>query len=221
MTRKTAILISGRGSNMAALIEAAKAADYPAEIACVISNRPAAPGLAIAREAGIATFSFDHKDYPTRENFDQAMQEVLVAQGVEYIACAGFMRVMSDAFVNDWAGRMLNIHPSLLPLFKGVDPHERALEAGMRVHGCTVHFITPELDAGPIIAQAAVPILAGDTVETLAARVLTAEHRLYPRALALVASGKATLSANRVFLNAPVDEAQRLWSPDVDTGRST
>ncbi len=143
-----------------------------------------------------------------------------MAQGVEYIACAGFMRVMSDAFVNDWAGRMLNIHPSLLPLFKGVDPHERALEAGMRVHGCTVHFITPELDAGPIIAQAAVPILPGDTVETLAARVLTAEHRLYPRALALVASGKATLSANRVFLNAPVDEAQRLWSPDVDTGRS-
>lgn len=218
MTRKTAILISGRGTNMAALIEAARAPDYPAEIACVISNRPSAPGLAIAREAGIATFGLNHKDYATRENFDQAMQELLVAQGVEYIACAGFMRVMSDDFVNNWAGRMLNIHPSLLPLFKGVDPHERALEAGMRVSGCTVHFITPELDAGPIIAQAVVPVLPGDTAETLAARVLTAEHRLYPRALALVASGKATLSANRVFLSAPVDEAQRLFSPDVEAG---
>lgn len=218
MTRKTAILISGRGTNMAALIEAAKAPDYPAEICCVISNRPAAPGLAIAREAGVATFGLDHRDFEAREGFDQAMQELLVAQGVEYVACAGFMRVMSDQFVNKWTGRMLNIHPSLLPLFKGVDPQERALEAGMRVSGCTVHFITPELDSGPIIAQAVVPVLPGDTAETLAARVLTAEHRLYPRALALVASGKATLSANRVFLSAPVDETQRLWSPDIEAG---
>jgi len=215
MKRKTAILISGRGSNMAALINAAKAPNYPAEIRCVISNRPAAPGLAIAREAGITTFGLDHNDYQSRESFDQAMQEVLVAEAIEYIACAGFMRLMTDDFVNAWAGRLINIHPSLLPLFKGVDTHERALEAGMRLHGCSVHFTTPELDAGPIIAQAAVPVLPSDDVKALAARVLTAEHRLYPMALGLVASGKAVLSANRVLLDAPVNEAQRLWSPDL------
>ncbi len=216
MKPKVGILISGRGSNMAALIEAARADDYPAEIVCVLSNRPAAPGLGLAKKAGIATVGLDHTKYESREGFDDAMHAALTAAGVELIACAGFMRLMSDGFVNAWTGRMINIHPSLLPLFKGVDTHERALEAGMRVHGCSVHFTTPELDAGPIIAQAVVPVLAGDDAETLAARVLGAEHRLYPAALALVASGKAVLAGNRVRLEASIDEAQRLWSPDID-----
>ena len=215
MKAKVGILISGRGSNMAALMTAARAPDYPAEIVAVVSNRPAAPGLAIAAEAGIATFGLDHTAHPSRDSFDQAVHEVLVSAGVEFIACAGFMRLMSDDFVNAWSGRLINIHPSLLPLFKGMDTHARALEAGMRVHGCTVHFVTPELDAGPIIAQAAVPVLPGEDAEALAARVLTAEHRLYPAALALVASGKAAIIGGRVRLEAPVDASQRVWSPDV------
>ena len=215
MKRKVGVLISGRGSNMAALIEAARASDYPAEIACVVSSRPTAPGLAIARATGIAAFGLNQKDHESRDSFDQAMHAILSSAGVELVACAGFMRLIGDDFVNAWSGRLINIHPSLLPLFKGVDTHARALEAGMRLHGCSVHFVTTELDAGPIIAQAAVPILPEDDAETLAARVLTAEHRLYPAAVALVASGKAVLSGNRVRLHAPVDEGQRLWSPDV------
>ncbi len=216
MKRKVGILISGRGSNMAALIAAARNPDYPAEIACVLSNRPAAPGLSLADKAGIATIGLDHNDHASRESFDEAMNAALIASGVDLVACAGFMRLMSDAFVNAWAGRMINIHPSILPLFKGVDTHDRALEAGMRVHGCSVHFTTPELDAGPIIAQAVVPVLPGDDAKTLAARVLTAEHRLYPAALGLVASDKAVLAGNRVRLEASIDEAQRLWSPDLE-----
>ena len=215
MKRKVGILISGRGSNMAALIEAARGPDYPAKIVCVLSNRPAAPGLEIAAKAGIATIGLDHNDYSSREAFDDAMHAALTAKGVELIACAGFMRLMTDGFVHAWTGRMINIHPSILPLFKGVDTHDRALEAGMRVHGCSVHFTTPELDAGPIIAQAVVPVLPGDDAETLAARVLAAEHRLYPAALGLVASRKAVLAGNRVRLEASIDEAQRLWSPDI------
>ena len=218
MKPKVGILISGRGSNMAALIKAALAPDYPAKIVCVLSNRPAAPGLEIAKKAGIATIGIDHKDYSSRESFDEAMHAALTASGVELVACAGFMRLMTDDFVNAWMGRMINIHPSILPLFKGVDTHDRALEAGMRVHGCSVHFTTPELDAGPIIAQAVVPVLPGDDAKSLAARVLTAEHRLYPAALGLVASGKAVLAGNRVRLEASIDEAQRLWSPDIDQG---
>ena len=170
------------------------------------------------KKAGIATIGLDHNDYSSRESFDDAMHAALTASGVELIACAGFMRLMTDGFVNAWMGRMINIHPSILPLFKGVDTHDRALEAGMRVHGCSVHFTTPELDAGPIIAQAVVPVLPGDDAKTLAARVLAAEHRLYPAALGLVASGKAVLAGNRVRLEASIDEAQRLWSPDIDQG---
>ncbi|HST93426.1 MAG TPA: phosphoribosylglycinamide formyltransferase, partial [Microvirga sp.] len=182
MTRRVAILISGRGSNMASLIEAAQAADFPAEIALVLSNRPDAEGRERAKNAGIATLAIDHKAFPDRESFDRALDDALVEHDIAFICLAGFMRVLSDWFVERWAGKMINIHPSLLPLYRGTQTHRRALEDGVLVHGCTVHFVVPELDAGPIIARAAVPVLPGDTPESLAARVLAAEHRLYPAA---------------------------------------
>lgn len=187
---RTAVLISGRGSNMAALLTAAAAADFPAEIVLVAANRPDAGGLATAREAGIATETVDHKPFGRdREAFEHALDARLAAHGIELVCLAGFMRILTPWFVGRWLGRLVNIHPSLLPSFPGTRTHERALEAGVRLHGCTVHFVEPEVDAGPIIAQAAVPVLPGDTPEMLAARVLVQEHGLYPRALALVASG--------------------------------
>jgi phosphoribosylglycinamide formyltransferase-1 len=208
--RKTrvAILISGRGSNMIALIEAARAPEYPAEIVLVLSNRPEAGGLAYAAAAGIPARAIDHKAYPTRETFDAALQAELDAVGIELVCLAGFMRIFSAGFVEAWAGRMINIHPSLLPLFRGTRTHEQALEAGVRLHGCTVHFVIPELDAGPIIAQAAVPVLSGDDPDSLAARILVQEHRLYPAALALVAGGRARLEGDRVVFDADVALAQ-------------
>ncbi|GJD96529.1 phosphoribosylglycinamide formyltransferase [Methylobacterium iners] len=205
---RVAILISGRGSNMIALIEAARAPDYPAEIVLVLSNRPEAGGLAYAAAAGIPARAIDHKAYPTRETFDAALQAELDAVGIELVCLAGFMRIFSAGFVEAWAGRMINIHPSLLPLFRGTRTHEQALEAGVRLHGCTVHFVIPELDAGPIIAQAAVPVLSGDDPDSLAARILVQEHRLYPAALALVAGGKARLEGDRVVFDADVALAQ-------------
>ena len=211
--RRVAVLISGRGSNMASLIEAAKAPDYPAEIALVISNRPDAEGLARAAAAGVATAVVDHKTYPEREAFERALDEELLAHGVELLCFAGFMRILTPWFINRWTGRMLNVHPSLLPLFTGLHTHRRALEAGMRIHGCTVHFVTPELDSGPIIAQAAVPVLPDDTEETLAARVLRQEHVIYPLALQLVASGRVQLQHGRVELEADWDEDAALVSP--------
>ncbi len=195
--KRTAILISGRGSNMNTLIEAARAPGYPAQIALVLSNRPDAGGLARAREAGIATRALDHKAYPDRESFEQAMDAALVEAQIELVCLAGFMRVLTPWFVRRWEGRMINIHPSLLPLFRGTRTHEQALEAGVRVHGCTVHFVVPELDAGPIIAQACVPVHPGDDAATLAERVLAEEHRIYPEALAEVASGRAKLHEGR------------------------
>ena len=192
---KVGILISGRGSNMAALIGAAQAADYPAEIACVVSNVATAPGLQIARDAGIATAAISHRDYPDRESFDRVVSADLERHGVELIVLAGFMRIFSPWFPVRWADQLINTHPSLLPAFKGTDTHARALAAGVARHGCTVHFVTPELDSGPIVAQAEVPVIPGDTEATLAARVLAQEHLLYPRALALVASGQATFAA--------------------------
>lgn len=194
---RTAILISGRGSNMVSLIEAARAPDHPAEIALVLSNRPDAGGLARAQEAGIATVALDHKAFPDRESFEQAMDAALVEAGIELVCLAGFMRVLTPWFVRRWQGRMINIHPSLLPLFRGTRTHEQVLEAGMRVHGCTVHFVVPELDAGPIIAQACVPVHPGDDPAVLAERVLVEEHRIYPQALADVASGRAALRDGR------------------------
>jgi phosphoribosylglycinamide formyltransferase 1 len=181
---RVAILISGRGSNMAALIRAAEAADFPAEIALVLANMPGAGGLAIAEAAGIRTHTLDHKPYgKDRAAYDAAMQSVLEAHKIELVCLAGFMRILSPGFCEAWAGRMLNIHPSLLPAFKGLDTHARALAAGVTEHGCTVHFVTPGLDEGPTILQARVPVLAGDTEESLAARVLKEEHRIYPEAL--------------------------------------
>jgi phosphoribosylglycinamide formyltransferase 1 len=192
MTRKrVAILISGRGSNMAALIEAAKAAEYPAEIALVMSNRPDAAGLSRAQSEKIPTAVVDHKLYGNdREAFERALDAVLEAHRIELVCLAGFMRLLSPWLVERWRGRMLNIHPALLPAFKGLDTHARALAAGAKMHGATVHLVVPDVDSGPIVLQEAVPILAGDTEETLAARVLEAEHRIYPQALKLVAQGR-------------------------------
>ncbi len=213
MKKRVAILISGRGSNMMALVEAARDPDYPAEVALVVSNRPDAPGLQRAQSAGIKALAIDHKAYATREAFDAAVEAALMQAGIDLVCHAGFMRIQSDAFATRWLGRQLNVHPSLLPSFKGLQPHKQALDAGVRISGCTVHFVTPELDAGPIIAQAAVAVLAGDTPDTLAERILVAEHRLYPLALLLVASGEARLEAGRVLLERGCNQADSLFSP--------
>ncbi len=183
------ILISGRGSNMSALIRAAQAPGYPAGIALVISNRPDAAGLDHAAEAGIATAVVDHKAFANKRAFEEAIDAELRRHEVDIVCLAGFMRLLSPWFVEAWHGRMLNIHPSLLPKYKGLDTHARAIAAGDSVHGCTVHIVSAEMDAGPIIMQAEVPILAGDTPDSLSARVLVAEHALYPKALARVISG--------------------------------
>jgi len=195
MSRKrVAVLISGRGSNMMALIEAAKAKDYPAEIALVVSNRPEAPGLARAREQDVATTVVDHAQFgDDREAFERALDAKLRAHRIDLVCLAGFMRLLTPWFVRRWSGRMLNIHPALLPQFKGLHTHRRALEAGVKRHGATVHFVVPEMDAGPILAQDWVAVREGDTEETLAARVLEVEHRLYPRALRALAEGRANL----------------------------
>lgn len=185
---RTAVLISGSGSNMAALIEAAKAQDYPAEIALVVSNNPDAAGLTKAEAAGVKAVAIDHRPYgKDRESHEFAIQAALEAAGAELVCLAGYMRILTPFLVKSWAGRMLNIHPSLLPLYPGLHTHRRAIEAGDSEAGVTVHLVTTALDAGPILGQARVPILPGDTEETLAARVLTEEHRLYPRVLAEVA----------------------------------
>lgn len=195
---RTAILISGRGSNMTALIEAARDPSYPAEIVLVLSNRPDAWGLARAAQAGVETLAVDHKAFPDRPSFEHAMQAELERRGVELVCLAGFMRVLTPWFIERWPGRLLNIHPSLLPSFRGLHTHERALAEGVKLHGCSVHFVVPELDAGPIVAQGAVPVLAGDTPDALGRRVLDVEHALYPMALGLVASGRARLAEGRV-----------------------
>jgi phosphoribosylglycinamide formyltransferase 1 len=188
MTRaRVGVLISGGGSNMHALVKASRANDYPAEIACVVSNKPDAGGLKIAASEGIATHVVNHKDYASREEFDAALNQYLQSQKLDLIACAGFMRIMTPVLIVPWEGRMINIHPSLLPAYKGLHTHERALADGQKFGGCSVHYVTLELDGGPVIAQARVPIIAGDTAETLAARVLIEEHKLYPEALAKVA----------------------------------
>ncbi len=188
--KRVAILISGRGSNMRALIEAARGADYPAEIAVVISNRADAAGLQFARESGIATAVIPHGDYPGRAAFDAALDAEIQRHGAQFICLAGFMRLLSDGFVEAWHDRMINIHPSLLPAFRGLDTHARALEAGVSQAGCTVHFVRPDVDTGPIVLQATVPVLPGDTEDTLAARVLKQEHIVYPKALRLVLEGQ-------------------------------
>jgi len=191
--RRVGILISGGGSNMAALIGAAAAADYPAEIVVVVANRPDAGGIAKAQAAGIATAIVDHKRFLDREAFDRAVHAELLAAGVEIVCMAGFMRIVSPWFTEAWRDRMLNIHPALLPSYTGLHTHARALRDGVKIHGVSVHFVRVELDVGPIIVQAAVPVLDDDTEASLAARVLAEEHRIYPAALAWVASGRARI----------------------------
>jgi phosphoribosylglycinamide formyltransferase-1 len=198
---RVAILISGRGSNMEALIAAAGQADCPYEVALVFSNVIDAKGLETARSAGIATASLDHRGHGGRAAFDAKVEAILREHRIGFVALAGYMRLLSKAFVNGWQGRMLNIHPSLLPSFPGLHTHERAIEAGCRLHGCTVHFVTGELDCGPIVAQAAVPVLDDDTPDELAARVLIEEHRVYPEALGALCARRLRIEGNRVFCN--------------------
>ena len=186
--KRVGVLISGRGSNMAALVAAARDPAYPAEIACVVSNRPDAAGLEFAKAQGIATHVINHKDYATREAYDAALNDYLQSQKLDLVACAGFMRIMTPVLLEPWDGKMINIHPSLLPLYKGTRTHNRVIADGATVHGCSVHYVTAELDSGSVVAQAEVPVLPGDTAESLSARVLAEEHKLYPKALAIVAS---------------------------------
>lgn len=211
--KRVAILISGRGSNMVSLIDAARAPDYPAEIVLVVSNRPDAAGLERARAAGIPAITIDHKQFATRMAFEAKLHQALLDHRIDLVCNAGFMRMLTGGFVDRWRDRQLNIHPSLLPSFPGLDTHERALNEGVKVHGCTVHFVRLEMDTGPIIAQAAVPVLPGDTADTLAARVLEAEHRVYPHALRLVASGAARVVGETIEMAPPRVVPKTLYSP--------
>jgi phosphoribosylglycinamide formyltransferase 1 len=214
--KRAGILISGRGSNMMALAGAARDPGYPAEIAVVISNRPDAAGLAWAAANGLPSVSIDHKAFATRPAFEEEMHAALVAHGAEIVACCGFMRLMTPDFVDVWRDRMINIHPSLLPAYKGLHTHERALADGVQIAGCTVHVVRLEMDVGPIIAQAAVPVLAGDTADTLSARVLAAEHILYPHALALFASGRARVEGEVVRIAGGATAPPALIWPPVE-----
>ncbi len=212
------VLISGQGSNLEALIAARDAGVLAADIAAVISNRPQAPGLQKAVAAGIPTVVVDHCDYPDREAFDAALAEEIDAHAPDAVVLAGFMRILTDGFVRRYQGRMVNIHPSLLPAFPGLKTHQRALEEGVRIHGCTVHFVTPELDHGPVIIQAAVPVFDDDNEETLAARVLQAEHRIYPLAVRWLIEGRLRLEGRRVRLNATAGEPAVLIAPALGSG---
>ena len=212
--RRVAILISGRGSNMQALVKAMRQPGFPAEPVLVLSNRPEAEGLAWAQGQGLPTHAIDHKLYANRMAFEARLHQALLDAKVDLICNAGFMRMLTGGFVDRWRDRQLNIHPSLLPAFPGLDTHQRVLDHGPVITGCTVHFIRTEMDAGPIIAQAAVPVMPNDTAETLAARVLEAEHRLYPLALQLVASGAVTIKDERVIMAPPVGKVPTLlWPP--------
>lgn len=214
--RRVAILISGRGSNMTALIDAAKADGFPAEIALVISNKADAPGLATAKAKGVDTLVIESKPFgPDRAGFEKLLQAALNDHKIELICLGGFMRLFTADFVQHWYGRMLNIHPSLLPSFPGLDPHGQALRAGVKISGATVHFVIPETDAGPIVMQGAVPVADDDTVETLAARVLGVEHQIYPQALRLLATGGIKINGDACTSSAGVDRDDTLISPTV------
>ncbi|HZN29302.1 MAG TPA: phosphoribosylglycinamide formyltransferase [Xanthobacteraceae bacterium] len=213
--KRVGVLISGRGSNMVALIEAAKAPAFAAEIALVLANRPDAAGLARAHAAGIATAVVDHTAHgKDREAFERAIQTVLESNRIDLVCLAGFMRLLTPWFVGRWDGRLLNIHPALLPAFKGLDTHARALAAGVKIHGASVHFVVPEMDSGPIIAQGAVPVRDDDTPATLAARVLEVEHRIYPLALGLVAAGRVRIVGDRCLIDAAYGSEGKLIVPD-------
>lgn len=213
--KRVVVLISGRGSNMMSLVEASRAPDYPAEIVSVISNRPDAAGLDWAGQMGIQTVALDHKSYPTRAAFDEALHAAIEASAAEIVACAGFMRLMTPELVARWHNRMINIHPALLPSFKGLDTHARALAAGVRIAGCTVHIVRAEMDTGPILGQAAVPVNDADTPDTLAQRVLAAEHRLYPRILSLFAAGTYDIDQDVARLKTASSNASMLFSPET------
>jgi phosphoribosylglycinamide formyltransferase-1 len=213
--KRVGVLISGRGSNMRSLVEAARAPGFPAEIALVLSNVADAAGLDFAQKQGVATAVVDHRAFGDRESFERAMQETLLGHGVELVCLAGFMRLLTPWFVEQWRGRMLNIHPALLPSFRGLHTHERALAEGVKIHGATVHFVVPEVDAGPIVVQAAVPVLSDDTPDALSARVLAQEHRIYPLALKLVARGATRIEGARVLIEGePAAPGPLLWPRD-------
>lgn len=212
---KLGVLFSGRGTNLQAILEACQASSFPADIALALSNRPDAPGLLRAQDAGVATTVINHKDFADRPSFEQAINERLDEAGVELICLAGFMRLLTPTFVNHWDGRAINIHPSLLPAYPGLNTHERAINDGARFAGCTVHFLSAEMDAGPIIAQAATPIRAIDTPDSLAARVLEAEHEIYRRAIRWVAEDRITLHEGRVMIDDAGEDAS-FYLPTAD-----
>ena len=212
---RIAVLISGRGTNLQALIDACADPDYPAEVALVISNKPKAQGLDRARAAGIPQEIIDHKDFETREHFEEALNHALKTAKADFVCLAGFMRVLTAGFASDWRGRLINIHPSLLPAFEGLHVHERMIQAGVKLAGCTVHFVSAEVDNGPIIGQAAVPVLPGDDPEKLAARILVEEHRLYPACLRLLIDGKARLTGGAVAYDDSVRADGALINPPV------
>jgi phosphoribosylglycinamide formyltransferase-1 len=205
--KKLVILISGRGSNMQAIANACARERWPAQVAAVIANRPDAAGLQFAASQGIPTAVVDHRQFPDRQSFDIALANMIDAYAPDLLVLAGFMRVLTDGFVERYAGRMLNVHPSLLPSFPGLKTHQQALDAGVRVHGASVHFVTPRLDHGPIVAQSAVPVRAGDDATALAARVLATEHRIYPRAVRWFVEGRLALDGERVVLTPPEPQA--------------
>lgn len=213
--KRTAVLISGRGSNLGALLAASARPGASAGIELVLSNRPDAAGLGLARAAGVATGVVEHGAFDGRDAFDEALDERLRAAGIELVCLAGFMRILGPEIVAAWRDRMLNVHPSLLPAFRGLDTHRRALEAGVRVHGCTVHVVRPELDAGPIVVQGVLAVDADDTEDTLAQRVLELEHRCYPLALELLASGRARVAGDRVVIDGAQAPSTVLISPAV------
>lgn len=210
---RVAVLISGRGSNLQALLDACADPAFPARIVRVISNIADAYGLERAKKAGVETVVINHKAFPSREAFDAAVDLALRECGAQLVCLAGFMRLLSYGFAESWRDRMINIHPALLPSFKGLHTHQRAIEAGVKLHGCTVHFVTPDLDDGPIIAQAAVPVLSTDDEDSLSARVLEQEHRLYPLALKLVAEGRLTVEGRVVKVSPHTDDGTRLVNP--------
>jgi len=217
VTRKrVGVLISGRGSNLQALIDACKSPDYPAKIVLVVSNVPSAQGLLRAEASLIPALVIDHRDFASRDAFDAALDAALNEAGVELLCNAGFMRLHSEGFVERWHDRHLNIHPSLLPAFKGLHVHDRVLAEGVKITGTTVHFVRPEMDSGPIVAQAAVPVLPGDTADSLAARVLIAEHRLYPHALGLVASRAVRVEGELVVGMTQIKDQAPYFSPPLD-----
>lgn len=210
---KAAVLISGHGSNMKALAAACNEPGFPAEVVLVISNNSDTPGLKYAKEAGLATHVIDQKGFPKRAEFDAVLNSLLCDHKVELVCLAGFMRILSEKLVNKWRGRIINIHPSLLPSFKGLNTHARVLQSGVSFSGCTVHFVRPEMDDGPIIVQAAVPIHGGDTVDDLAARVLAAEHRSYPLALRLIAEGRVHVAGETVKIDGAIAATDAVLNP--------